>query len=114
MATLDNCYSDPLHVDPSWLCLLHLTFAIGLVLATPLPGTSEFHIIQKLRADPINRAEVFYSNAKNLSDPTAGFEDADFWSVQALLLMAIYMLAVSKRNAAFAYCGRHLFPDPIV
>jgi hypothetical protein len=105
MNSLDSCYSDPLFVDPSWLCLLHLTFAIGLVLATPSPGTPEAAIIQKLRADPIDRAETFYRNAKSLSDPSTGFEDADFWSIQALLLMTIYMLAVSKRNAAYAYFG---------
>jgi hypothetical protein len=105
MNTLDNCYSDPLHVDPSWLCIVFLTFAIGLVLANPVPGSAEDVIIRKLRADPIDRAEVFYSSSKTLCDPIAGFEDADFWSVQALLLMTLYTLACSKRNAAFAYCG---------
>src|SRR5437773_158330 len=63
-ATLDACYSDPLHVDPSWLCLLHLVFAIGLVMATPMMGTPGAAIIDKLRSDT-NRAEVFYWNAKN-------------------------------------------------
>lgn len=106
MNSLDLCYSDPLSVDSSWLCLLHLTFAIGLVLATPLPGTPEAATIHKLRADPIDRAETFYRNAKSLGDPSNGIEDADFWSIQALLLMTIYMLAGSKRNAAYAYFGR--------
>ena len=92
-------------MDPSWLCLLHLVFAIGLVMATPMMGTPEAAIIDKLRNDSIDRAEVFYWNAKNLSDPSTGFEDAGFWSVQALTLMTVYMLAVSKRNAAFAYFG---------
>lgn len=105
---LDGYYSDPLHVDPAWLCLFHLTLAIGLVLATPLPGTQADPVIRKLRADPIDQAELFYSNARNLCDPTTGFENADFWSVQALLLMAIYTLTISKRNAAFAYCGKPL------
>ena len=62
-------------------------------------------IIEKLRSEHIDRAEVFYLNAKSLSDPMTGFEDADFWSVQALLLMTIYMLAKSKRNTAFALLG---------
>ena len=105
------CYQDPLHIDPSWLCLLFLTCAIGLVLATPTPGTQEEVIIRKLRAEPVDRAEVFYSNAKNLGDPSAGFEDAGFWSIQALTLMAVYMLAVSKRNAAYALHGRHPSPS---
>ena len=65
-------------------------------------------MIRKLRADPIDQAELFYNNARDLRDPTTGFENADFWSVQALLLMAIYTLTVSKRNAAFAYCGKPL------
>lgn len=105
---LDSYYTDPLHVDPTWLCLFHLTLAIGLVLATPLPGTQADVVIRKLRADPTDQAELFYSNARNLCDPTTGFESADFSSVQALLLMAIYTLTVSKRNAAFAYCGKSL------
>lgn len=41
-----------------------------------------------------------------LADPVSGFEDADFWSVQALILTSLYMLAVSKRNAAYAYHGK--------
>lgn len=105
MTTLDTCYTDPLSVDPNWLCLFFLVFAIGLVMAAPLPGTREDGIVQKLRGEQADRAEVFYLNAKHLSDPSAGFEDAAFWSVQALTLMAVYNLAVSKRNAAWAYYG---------
>lgn len=96
-------------MDPTWLCLFHLTLAIGLVLATPLPGTQVEVVIQKLRADHIDQAELFYNNARNLCDPTTGFENADFWSIQALLLMAIYTLTVSKRNAAFAFCGKQSY-----
>lgn len=106
MATFEACYADPLNVDPSWLCLLHLVFATGLVLAVPTPGSPEQAIINKLRSDPIDRAEMFYRNAKDLNDPASGFEDADFWSVQALVLMTLYTLAVSKRNAAYAFHGR--------
>jgi hypothetical protein len=105
MVTLENCYTDPLSVDPSWLCLLYLMFAIGLVMAAPAPGSQEHAIIQKLRAEPVDRAEVFYSDAKLLADPSSGFEDAGFWSIQALTLMSVYMLAVSRRNAAYAYYG---------
>jgi hypothetical protein len=108
MTTLEMCYTDPLSVDPSWLCLLYLTFAIGLVMAAPVPGSPEDAIIQKLRAEPVDRAEVFYSDAKQLGDPSTGFEDAGFWSIQALTLMSVYMLAVSKRNAAYAYHGKTL------
>jgi hypothetical protein len=88
-------------------------------MATPSIGSPEAVIIEKLRNDTIDRAEVFYWNAKNLSDPSTGFEDAGFWSVQALTLMTVYMLAVSKRNAAFAYFGKtesddFFFPPPFL
>lgn len=51
---------------------------------------------------------MFFMNAKCLCDPTSGFEDADFWSVQALLLMSLFKLARTKRNAAYAYHGKIL------
>lgn len=105
MTTLEQCYTDPLNIDPHWLCLLHLIFAIGLVMATPRPGTRDDIIIRRLRADPVDRAELFYANAKHLCDPSTGFEDSGFWSIQALTLMSVYMLAVSRRNAAYAYYG---------
>ncbi|KAJ9637218.1 hypothetical protein H2199_007504 [Coniosporium tulheliwenetii] len=105
LLALETCYLDPLSTDPSWLCLLNLVFAIGLMLATPRLGTNESAVITKLRNEPTDRAEIFYLNAKSLNDPMTGFEDADFWSVQALLLMAIFMLAKSKRNTAFALLG---------
>lgn len=91
--------------EPTFLCLLNLVFAIGLLLATPAPDSEEDKIIQKLHAGQTDRAELFYRSAKCLGDPTSGFEDADFWSVQALLLMSVYMLAKTKRNAAYAYHG---------
>ncbi|KAK1847021.1 fungal specific transcription factor domain-containing protein [Colletotrichum chrysophilum] len=103
--SLEACYSDPLTAQSSFLCLLYLTFAIGMVFATPLPNSKEDAIFKKLRTAQFDRAESFFRSAKALGDPISGFEDADFWSVQALLLMAVYMLAVSKRNAAYAYFG---------
>jgi hypothetical protein len=105
MQELDTTYSDPLNAEPNWLCLLNLVFAIGLMMATAKPGTSEAAIIEKLQNEHLDRAEVFYLNAKSLNDPMSGLEDADFWSVQALLLMTVYMLAKSKRNTAFALLG---------
>jgi hypothetical protein len=104
-ALLDRCYADPLSIEPSWLCLLNLVFAVGLTMATPLSGSAEALIVDKLRSEHLDRAEVFYLNAKSLNDPMTGLEDQDFWAVQALLLMSVYMLAKSKRNAAFALLG---------
>ena len=105
---LDKCYSSPLFVDPSWLCLLNLVLAIGLVLATPPTGSLEAALIEGLRS--AYKCDIFFFNAKHLKDPIDGFEDADFWSVQALLLMTMFMLCRSKRNAAYAYIGN--FPLP--
>lgn len=105
MLTLDACYTDPLSADASWLCMLYLVLAIGLVMATPIPGTLDDFVIQKLRNESFDRAELFYTEAKQLADPASGFEDAGFWSIQALTLMSMYMLAISKRNAAYAYYG---------
>ena len=104
--SVSACYLDPLTVSSNDLCLLYLVFAIGLVSATPFPGTREDAVIKKLRGEQFDRAEIFFRSAKLLGDPVSGFEDADFWSVQALSLMAIYMLAVSRRNAAYAYYGK--------
>ena len=100
------CYDDPLSVDAPSLCLVYLALAIGLVMATSVPDSLEDAVVKPIRADPVNRAEVFFRSAKSLGDQVSGFEDADFWSVQALSLMSVYMLATSKRNAAYAYCGR--------
>lgn len=80
------------------------------MLATPKPGSSEAAIVEALRNEPFDRTEVFFQNAKSLNDPMNSFEDADFWSVQALLLMSIYMLTKSKRNAAFALLGMYMGP----
>ena len=102
---MEACYSDPFQVQPSWLCLLNLVFAIGLTMATPLSGSPEALVVDKLRSEHLDRAEVFYRNAKGLNDPMTGLEDQDFWSVQALLLMSVYMLAKTKRNTAFALLG---------
>lgn len=102
---IESTYAEPLSAEPTWLCVLNLVFAIGLMLATPAPGSHEQEIVEKLRQEHVDRAEVFYLNAKSLSDPINGLEDADFWSVQALLLMTVYMLTKSKRNTAFALLG---------
>lgn len=106
LASVESCYTDPLRADSCTLCLLYLVFAIGLVLANPAADTEEARIIDGMRSDKrADWAEVFYRSAKLLGDPVSGFEDADLWSVQALVLMSVYTLAISKRNAAYAYYG---------
>ena len=102
---MDKCYSDPLTVDHIFLCHLNLVFAIGLTFATPVPGTRDADLIDSLRANYPDQSEVFFLNAKSINNPIVGFEDADLWSIQALLLMALYMLLITKRNPAFAYIG---------
>ncbi|KAI1106286.1 fungal-specific transcription factor domain-containing protein [Jackrogersella minutella] len=105
LQSLEGFYKAPLRISQPDLCILNLVFAIGLVISCPSRGTDEAVVIQQLHSEPANRAELFFRNAKNLYDPVSGFEDADFWSIQALLLMSIYTLTVSKRNASYIYYG---------
>ena len=102
---MDRCYSDPLSVDHIFLCHLNLVFAIGLSFATPESGTREAEIIDSLKANYPDQSEIFFLNAKSINNPVIGFEDADLWSIQALILMALYLLLKSRRNPAFAYIG---------
>lgn len=53
----------------------------------------------------IDHAELFFKSAKFLLDSSSGFEDGDLWSVQALSLMTIYQIMVSRWNAAYALIG---------
>jgi hypothetical protein len=101
----DNCYIVPPEAEDPQLCLLHLTLAIGLVMATPAANSREEAIVRQLRSGPLNQAELYFFAAKSLRDPHSGFEDEDLWSVQALILMTVYLLAASKRNAAHAHHG---------
>ncbi|KAI0115046.1 fungal-specific transcription factor domain-containing protein [Daldinia grandis] len=101
---VEECYSNPLNASSSDLCILNLVFAVGLVIARPLPGTDDAAVIQNLHSEPVNRAELFFRNGKK-NGPESGFEDADFWSIQALILMSLYMLSISGRNASHAYHG---------
>lgn len=102
---VESCYRDPLSADNYFLCHLFLVLSLGLLLAAPPVGTRQETVIQKLLSAKTDRAELFFRSAKSMCDPDSGFEDADFWSVQALSLMTVYMMAVSKRNRAYAYLG---------
>lgn len=83
-----------------------MVLAVGLLLAAPPPGSREEVAVQKQLAGQPNRAELFFRSARTMCDSGAGFEDADFWSIQALTLMTIYMLILSKRNRAYVYLGK--------
>ncbi len=89
---------------------MFLILAIGLVMAAPVQGSEDEVIIKRLKFLHYDQAELFFRSAQFYGDPRTGFEDADFMSVQALLLMAVYMLAVSKRNAAYLYHGKSFRP----
>ncbi|KAI1452249.1 fungal-specific transcription factor domain-containing protein [Annulohypoxylon moriforme] len=105
LRSVDECYNNPLNTNQPLLCILNLVFAIGLAIAPPLRGNNDATIIDNLHSGSANRAELFYRNAENIYRPVSGFEDADFWSIQALLLMSLYKLVVSKRNASYFYYG---------
>ncbi|KAK7418817.1 hypothetical protein QQX98_003679 [Neonectria punicea] len=99
-------YSSPLSVRSSDLCLIYLVLSIGLVMATPAESSPEHHIVTQLRSHEVDHVEVFFRSAKALGDSVCRFEDGEFWTVQALCLMSVYTLAVSKQNAAYAHLGQ--------
>ncbi|KAH7328545.1 fungal-specific transcription factor domain-containing protein [Stachybotrys elegans] len=103
--SLDACYTNPLSVAKQSLCLIYLTMAIGLVMATPAPNTREHQVIAELRGEKFDRAENFFRAASELGGPQGGFYDSNLWSVQALILMTMYTLAVARRSSAYSYYG---------
>ncbi|EAQ89145.1 hypothetical protein CHGG_05764 [Chaetomium globosum CBS 148.51] len=105
LRSVEECYNDPPSARNDFLCNLYLVLALGLLLAAPAPGSREEVVVQKQLAAQPDRAELFFRSARSMCDPGAGFEDDDFWSIQSLSLMTIYMLIVSKRNRAYAYLG---------
>ena len=106
LRSVEECYTDPPSASNYFLCNLYLVLALGLLLAAPVPGSHDEDVVQKQLAAQPDRAELFFRSARSMCDPGAGFEDADFWSIQALSLMTIYMLILSKRNRAYAYLGK--------
>ncbi|KAK4043233.1 fungal-specific transcription factor domain-containing protein [Parachaetomium inaequale] len=105
LRSVEECYRDPPSASNYFLCNLYLVLALGLLLAAPVPGSHDEDVVQRQLAAQPDRAELFFRSARSMCDPGAGFEDADFWSIQALSLMTIYMLILSKRNRAYAYLG---------
>ncbi|KAK0748692.1 fungal-specific transcription factor domain-containing protein [Apiosordaria backusii] len=105
MQSVEACYRDPPSANNYFLCHLFLVLALGLLFAAPVPGSREEQVIHKQLSARPDRAELYFRSARTMCDPGAGFEDADFWSVQALSLMTLYMLTIPKRNTAYAYLG---------
>lgn len=108
---VERTYQNPLAAEQSWMCILYLVFAVGLQLrsASPQPSPKDAAILKRLLSDKFDRSELFYLGARHLKDSASGIEDGDFASIQALLLMTLYMLSVGKRNTAWAYIGAPLF-----
>ncbi|KAL2019666.1 hypothetical protein VTK56DRAFT_9285 [Thermocarpiscus australiensis] len=105
LQSVEECYDDPPSASNQFLCHLFLVLALGLLLAAPTTGSREEAVVQKQLSAQPDRAELYFRSARSMGDPGAGFEDAGFWSIQALSLMTVYMLIVSKRNTAYAYLG---------
>jgi hypothetical protein len=106
---MNECFKNPLTAERSLLCQLNLVFAIGLALYRPVSGNKEDDITKELCANSdINRGEEFFKHAKRLRDPTSEPDDAELWTVQALILMVFYMLCICKRNTAYKWHGKSI------
>lgn len=102
---LDECFSDPLSIDHTWLCNLNLVLAIGFGLASPAAGSKEEEVVDSFRKKYPDQSEKFYHTARDISNPLSGLEEPDFWSIRALTMMTFYLLMRSRQNIACAYHG---------
>ncbi|KFY93764.1 hypothetical protein V500_03550 [Pseudogymnoascus sp. VKM F-4518 (FW-2643)] len=100
-------YENPLQTEQPHLSILNLVFAVGLqaTKSSSVHSFRESQILKRLDSGNTERAEMFYLNATHLNDPVSGFEDGDITSIQALLLITVFMLTIAKRNSAWAYLG---------
>jgi hypothetical protein len=100
-STVNQFYSEPNRVLVPDKCLLYLTLSIGLALGDPQGNDSHSHGVK----------DQLFAEAEALSRPydvyerPGGHYDAS-WFLQVLVLMAYYMLATSRRNLAYEYCGK--------
>lgn len=104
---VQSIYDNPLQTKQSRLSILNLVFAVGLqlMMSSDVSSPRGRQILERLDGGSVSRAEMFYVNATHLNDPVSGFEDGDITSIQALLLVTVFMLTIAKRNAAWAYLG---------
>ncbi|KAF4457521.1 hypothetical protein F53441_571 [Fusarium austroafricanum] len=103
--TLHQLHNRPNQVQGPDRCILYLVLAIGLALDPNLQGGDPTH-----SQNPDLKNQLF-AVAEGLAHPAHTFEgshnhDGVLWPLQSLVLMSFYMLAVSRRNAAYDYCGR--------
>lgn len=78
VGTLHRCFPDSLSIDPLWLCLLNLVYTTRLGFTTPVLGSQELVVTEKLRMPGPDRSETFYLNAVSHNNPVVGFEDVEF------------------------------------
>lgn len=82
-------------------CIIYLVLAIGLTFDS---GLAEGAL------QVTNLKEQFFASAEALLqsiETQRGIETYNGvpWTLQALVLMSLYMLCVSRRHAAHSYCG---------
>ncbi|WAO88548.1 Hypothetical protein NCS54_00590200 [Fusarium falciforme] len=110
---LDRVYAAPDSAAASDRCLIYLVLAIGFTMGTVSLSPGHNAVIHEMRMLDDQWGERLFTAAKSIGDPMTAFEDEGWsedgglWSVQALALMSYFTLLVSRRNAAYAYCGEY-------
>jgi hypothetical protein len=82
---VDETYQSPIDCPRSWLCLIHLVFALAAAYK------------------PENDGGRYFESALSLCQDS--LEDGDFWVVQAYLLISLYYQSISKVNALWVATG---------
>ncbi|KAH6963757.1 fungal-specific transcription factor domain-containing protein [Fusarium avenaceum] len=98
---MNQFYDEPSRVGVPDKCLLYLTLSIGLALGDPQDNDSYSH---GLKDQLLAEAEAL-SRPYDVYERPGGHYDAS-WFLQILVLISYYMLATSRRNLAYEYCGR--------
>ncbi|UPK89361.1 hypothetical protein LCI18_000296 [Fusarium solani-melongenae] len=108
---LNRVYAAPDSAAASDRCLIYLVLAIGFTMGPVSFSPGHDAIIHEMRMLDDQWGERLFAAAKLIGDLMTAFEDEGWsedgglWSVQALALMSYFTLLVSRRNAAYAYCG---------
>lgn len=105
LALVRKCYDQSTPVSPPIVFLLQLVCAIGLVVANPAAGSRDEATLRPLLSNRAIQAESFFNDARKNVCSTSAFEDPQVVTIQGFLLITLYMLHLSRRNAAYAYLG---------